>query len=153
MKFFQPIKLFADTDKFDGLSGNGFDAQGSTATGVAVHLAQDNAVKLELIIKLLGGVDGILAGHGITNQVYLMRVYSLDNIPQLSHEACIDVQTPSGIKDYYIPVSSGSPIDGSPADSYGIFAAPIAIGWYVNLLGQNLQLVHSGRSLQIRSNQ
>ena len=67
MKLFELVEFFTDTDELDGLSGNGLDAQRSSAAGVAVELCKYYAVEFQPLIELLRRVDGILAGHCIAD--------------------------------------------------------------------------------------
>ena len=42
-------------------------------------------------MKLLGGVHGVLAGHGIDNEQHLGRFQRLANVGQLGHQFRIDL--------------------------------------------------------------
>ena len=67
VEFFELIEFFADTDEFDGLSGNGFDAEGRSAACVSVQLGQNDAVQLKPLVELFSRIYGVLAGHRIAD--------------------------------------------------------------------------------------
>lgn len=92
------VKFFTDADELDGFAGNGFDSQGCTAAGIAVQFGQDNAVQFQPFIEGLGRIDSILAGHGIANQINLMRTDGLGDVFDLLHHFFINMKTAGRIK-------------------------------------------------------
>ena len=98
-KFLQPIELLADADELDRDLGDFLDGQGRTAAGVAVHLGQDDAVEFQGIVERLGAVDGVLAGHGVADQVDLVGLDHAVDLLQLVHRHLGDVQPAGGVED------------------------------------------------------
>ena len=73
-KLLQPVQLLADADELDRHLGDFLDRQGRAAAGVAVELGQDDAVEFQGVVERLGAVDGVLAGHGVADEVDLVRL-------------------------------------------------------------------------------
>ena len=71
------VGLFAGAEELDGRAGDVADGEGSAAAGVAVHLGEDGAGDGEEIVEGLGGVDGVLAGHGVGDEEDLGGVEEL----------------------------------------------------------------------------
>ena len=72
VELLQSFELLADPDELDRFARDAFYGEGSPATGVAVELGEDAAVEFEQVVEGFGGVDGVLAGHGVEHQVNLM---------------------------------------------------------------------------------
>ena len=68
MERLQRIVLFAHTDELDRLPGDLPDGERSPATGVAVHLGEDDAGERELLVEFIGGADRILSSHGVGDE-------------------------------------------------------------------------------------
>src|SRR5262249_113758 len=64
-KFFEAIEFFANADELDWYARHFLDREGSTATGVAIHLGQDDTIEFESIVECLRTVNGVLTGHGV----------------------------------------------------------------------------------------
>ena len=62
------VGLFAGAEELDGRAGDVADGEGGAAAGVAVHLGEDGAGDGEAVVEGLGGVDGVLAGHGVGDE-------------------------------------------------------------------------------------
>ena len=77
MEGLEGVGLFAGADELDGLAGDVADGEGRAAAGVAVHLGEDDAGEAEALVEVLGGVDGVLAGHGVGDEEDLLRVEQL----------------------------------------------------------------------------
>ncbi len=99
VEFFDGVELFADADVFDGLAGDGLDGEGGAAAGVRVELGDDDAVEFKLLVEGFGGVDRILAGHGVDDEEDLMGVERGVDLLQLVHEGVIDVEAACGVED------------------------------------------------------
>ena len=96
------LQLFADTGELDGLSGNGPDRQGSTASGVAVQLTEHDGVDIQPLVEALGSIHCVLTGHGVHNQHDFVGLDGLLDVLQLIHQSFIDVQTAGGIQEHII---------------------------------------------------
>ena len=82
-----------------GCAGDVADGEGRAAAGVAVHLGEDDAGEAEALVEVLGGVDGVLAGHGVGDEEDLLRVEELFELLHLGHELFVDVEAAGGVDD------------------------------------------------------
>src|SRR5262249_22195507 len=73
MKFFERVEMLAGADELDRHARHLFDGERRAAAGIAVELRQDDAMELELLVEDFRAVDGVLAGHAIDDQIYLLR--------------------------------------------------------------------------------
>ena len=73
-----------------GCAGDVADGEGSAAAGVAVHLGEDGSGDGEAVVEGLGGVDGVLAGHGVGDEEDLGGVEELFERGHLVHEGFVD---------------------------------------------------------------
>ncbi len=62
------VHLFAQTDEFDRLASHGTHRERRTATAIAVHPSQDDTGDADTLVKVLGGVHGVLAGQAVDHQ-------------------------------------------------------------------------------------
>jgi hypothetical protein len=113
------VDLLARPDEPDGCAGDLADGEGGAAAGVGVELGQDDAVDLELIVEGLGGVDGVLAGHGIDDEEDLVGLDAGIDAAEFAHEVIVDVQATGGIEDEDIGLLLACRDEGAPADIDG----------------------------------
>ncbi len=99
MEGLEGIGLFADAEELDGLAGDVTDGEGRAAAGVAVHLGEDDAGEAEALVKVCGGVDGVLAGHGVGDEENLAGVEELFEALHLAHQVFVDVEAAGGVDD------------------------------------------------------
>ena len=85
MKNFQCLVLLTHTDELDRLSCHRLDREGSSTPSISVHLGQDDAGKIQTLVKLAGRIHSILSGHGIGHQENFSRPHFLCNVIQLHH--------------------------------------------------------------------
>jgi hypothetical protein len=65
---FQAVEFFRDAGKLDRLARDVAHRQRRTAARVAVQLGQHDTGQRQRIVEGLGGVDGILAQHGVDHE-------------------------------------------------------------------------------------
>ena len=92
------------------------DGQGRAAAGVAVHLGEDDAVEFEGVVERLGAVDGVLAGHGVADEVDLVGLDLRVDLLQLVHRHLGDVQPAGGVEDDGVEQVLLGVVDGVAAD-------------------------------------
>ncbi len=68
MEGLEGVGLFAYADELDGLAGDVANGERCAAACIAVHLGEDDAGEAEARMKILRGVDGVLAGHGVGDE-------------------------------------------------------------------------------------
>ena len=73
--------------------------EGGAAAGVAVHFGEDGAGDLQLVVEGFGGVDGVLAGHGVGYEEDLGGGEELFELGHLVHEGLVDAEAAGGVDD------------------------------------------------------
>ena len=96
------IGLLAHRDKLDGLTGNLAHGQGTAATGIAVELGNDDAVKVGALGKRGDHVDDVLTGHGVHNHQDLVGLDRTLDIDGLLHHLLVDLQATGGIDNDHV---------------------------------------------------
>ena len=104
---FEGVGLLSSSQKFYGCSRHVTDGEGSAAAGVAVHLGEDGAGDGEQIVEGLGGVDGVLAGHGVGDEEDLGWVEELFELRHLVHERGVDLVAAGGVDDEHVAAVVG----------------------------------------------
>ena len=74
MEEVEVVELLAGADELDRLAGDGAHAERGAAAGVAVELGEDDAVDVDALLELLGGVDRVLTGHGVDDEQDVVRL-------------------------------------------------------------------------------
>jgi hypothetical protein len=149
VELFEGVEFFADANEFDGLAGDGFDGEGGAAAGVGVELGEDDAVEFELFVEGFGGVDGVLADHGIDDEEDLMGLdLDVDGF-EFVHQRLIDVEAAGGVEDDDVPAILLGELDGVAADLDGIFVFALGVDGGVGLLAEGVELVDGGGALQV----
>ena len=138
------LHLLARTHKLDGLVHHGADGQGCTATGVTVQLGEDNTGIVEALVELLGGVHGILTGHGIHHEEDFVRIDGVLDVGNLLHQFLVDGKTAGGIHDDNIMSLGPCLADGIQGYLNGVSGTLLDVHGHANLLAEHAQLLHGG---------
>ena len=93
------VGFFAGAEELDGGSGDVADGEGGAAAGVAVHLGEDGSGDGEAVVEGLGGVDGVLAGHGVGDEEDFGGVEEFFELGHLVHEDGVDAEAAGGVDD------------------------------------------------------
>ncbi len=117
------VGLFAGAEELDGGSGDVADGEGSAAAGVAVHLGEDGAGDGEEIVEGLGGVDGVLAGHGVGDEEDFGGVEEFFELRHLVHERGVDLVAAGGVDDEHVAAEVGGFAFGFPCETEDGFGA------------------------------
>ena len=125
----------------------------SAAAGVAVELGEDDAVEVEALVELAGGVDGVLAGHGVYDEERLLGLdaflYGLDFL----HHLLVDGQAAGGVDDDQVEVVGACVLDAAARDGHGVLAVGLAVDGHPDLLAEDLELVDGGRAVDVAGHQ
>lgn len=78
------------------------DGQRGAAARVAVDLGQHHAGQRQRFVKRLGGIGGVLAGHGVDHEQGFHRLDRRVHLFDLVHHRFVNVQTAGGIDDQYV---------------------------------------------------
>ena len=96
------LHFLACSDELDRFIDYRTDRERRTTTCIAVEFGQYDAVKVNAVIELLGGVDCILTGHGIDHEEGLGGLNSLFDRCYLLHHLLIHGKTSGGIDDHHV---------------------------------------------------
>jgi hypothetical protein len=132
-----------------GLAGDLLDGKGGATARIAVELGEDDAVELELFVEDFGGVDGVLTGHGVEDEVDLLRADGLGDFLQFVHQLFVDGQAPGGVENDYIAVCFLRGDDAIAADFHCVLVAALGVNGNTNLLADDFQLIDSRRALEV----
>ena len=146
MEDIQGFQFLSGRHKFDRFADDRLDRQGGTAAGVTVHLGQDNPVEVQAVIERLGGLDGILAGHGIHDEKRLRWLDSLMQGRNLVHQFLVYGQTAGGIDHHHRKTFGTGLGDGVTGDDDRILLPFLGIDRNLDALTQDLQLLDSCRT-------
>ena len=116
------VGFLAHGDKLDRLAGHLAHGEGATATGVAVELGHDDAVKVNTIGKLRDHVDDVLARHGIHDHENLVGTDGLLDGHGLLHHLLVDLQAASGVHDHDVAKAVDSLANGAGRHGHGVLA-------------------------------
>ena len=164
MEHIQRFHLLARTDEFYRLVDHRADTQCRTATSIAVQLRQYHAVEIQPVVELLGGVYGILTGHGIHDEQRLGWLDSALDSRYLVHHLLIYRQTTCRIDDHHV-ISHLSRLSYrllrnlhrittiKRLGRVTIKQSTISEYFRVNLLAQHAQLLDSRRTIDIASDE
>ena len=149
----ESIDFFARGHKFDGLVNSITDTERSTTTCITVELGEDNAVKIEPFVECLGGIYGVLTGHGVNHEKDFSGVGLLLDVGDFVHHLLVNGKTAGGIDDYNIVAVFLSLLDGCLGDFNGVLVAVLSINRHLDLLGKHLELFDSRRTVNVASHE
>ena len=149
MKRFQCRRLLANTHELDRLAGNRPDRQGSTTTGIAVCLGQDDTRQRQYIIKGTCRIRRILTGHAVNHKQGLHRLCCFMQAANLAHHFIIDVQATGGINNHHVQMLFACMADGITGDFDRILVGAAGKELCLDLARQRFQLLNSRRPVNI----
>ena len=154
MAGFQAVGPLADAHKLDGDAGNPGYGQGRPAAGIAVHFGHYQAGQPYPLMKLLGGVHRILAGHRVHRQQGLVGGYGGLDFRQFRHQVVVDVQAAAGVNDgpsQALLPGQGNAIPDYPG--YGGGFGILGMDGNIQLTAQGFQLGNGRRAAQVGRHQ
>jgi hypothetical protein len=99
---FQAVDLFRDTGELDGRARDLAHRQRRTAARIAVELGQHDTGQRQRFLEGLGGVDRILALHGIDHEQGFDGLERGVQILDFGHQQLVDGQTAGRIHQQHI---------------------------------------------------
>ena len=144
----QRIGLLAHAHELDGLAGHLAHRKRAAATGIAVELGDDHAVKVGALGEGRDNVDDILAGHGIDDHQHLIGLDGLLDVHGLLHHLLVDLQTTGGIDDDHIAQVVDGLLDGALGNIDRVLAVT-AEDRHADLSTKRGQLVGSGGTVDV----
>ena len=142
------VELLAGAGELDGLAGDGADAQRGAAAGVAVELGEHDAVQVDLPLEGVGGVDRVLAGHGVDDEQHVVRLDRVADVDELGHELLVHVQAAGGVDDGDVAVLAREG-DAVARDVDRVEVGAGRVARHADAPGQRLQLVDGRRTVDV----
>lgn len=116
---------------------------------VTVELGEHHTVEVKTVVELLGGVDGILTGHGVNHEQHLIGMDMLLETADFVHHLLVYGQSTSGIDDDYVVAFGFSFLHGMVGNLIDVFVVGLAVHGYVDALSYDFQLVDGGRAVDV----
>ncbi|MNQ65492.1 hypothetical protein D3C85_799480 [compost metagenome] len=152
MERIERFALLAHAEELDRLAGDGAHRQCGTATGVTVDLGQHHAGQRQRLAKGLGGVGGVLAGHGVDHEQGLDRLDGGVDLLDLAHHLGVDVQATGGVDDDDVDELQLGLADRRLGDIHRLLAGIGGEEGDADVSGQGFQLFDGRRAVDVRGN-
>ncbi len=101
-----------------------------------------------MLAELVGGVDRVLAGHGVDDEEHVVRLHGVADAHQLAHELLVDVQAARRVDDRHVAVLAGV-LDSVAGDVDGVAVGAGCVHGHVDALAQRLQLVDGRGTIDV----
>ena len=122
------VGLFAGAEELDGRAGDVADGERRAAAGVTVHLGEDGAGDGEQVVEGLGGLDGVLTGHGVGDEEDLGGVEQLFELRHLIHQGGVDLVAAGGVDDEHVAAEVGGLALGLAGEAEDLVGAGGGVG-------------------------
>lgn len=119
---FKAVELFAHAHELDGLPGDHAHGKRRAAAAVAVELREDHAREIEPLVEGAGGVDRVLAQHGVDHEKRFGGLQKLGEVAYLLHHRLVDRKAPGRIDDQHVVEVAPCVIERIPGDVQGLLA-------------------------------
>ena len=111
MERFNAGEFFADTGVLDRLAGDVAYRQRRATTGISIEFGQYHAGQRQRFAESLGGVDCVLAEHGVDDEQGFNRMDRGVQFGDFAHHRFVDGEAPGGIDQQHVVVMFFRPID------------------------------------------
>ncbi len=149
MEIVERIDLLADADQLDRLAGDMPHRERRAAAAVAVHAGQDDAGDAERIVEGGRGPHRILAGQRIGDEQDLVRAGLLLDLGDFGHQLHVDRGPAGRVEDQHVEAAEARRLLTAPRDLHGGLAGDDRQEIDLDLLRQDLQLLHGGGSPRV----
>ncbi len=153
MEHVDGVHLLARTHKLDGLGDNGANGEGSAAARVAVELGEDDAVEVEAVVELLGGVDSVLTRHRVNHEERLVGADGLLEVGYLVHHLLVDGQPAGGVDNDDVVILLLGLANSMPGNLHHVLIAVLGIDIDANGFSNDLQLLDGSRTIDVAGHQ
>ncbi len=140
-------------NELDRLAGDGLAGQRRSAARVRVELGEDHTVQFEPLVKGLGGIDGVLAGHRVEHQVNLVGLRRVGDLRNLVHERVVDRQPARGVEDDNVAIELAGFAHGVATNNDGVLMIALGVHGHIELPAEHFDLVDGRRPLEVGRNQ
>ena len=149
MEHIQCLHLLACSDELDRLVDHRADTQRRTTAGITIQFSQYDAVKIQTVIKLFGGIHGILTGHSVHHEQSLGRLDRFLDSCYLGHHLLVYSQTTGRIDDHHIIAELAGLRYRVLRLFNGIRLLFRSIDFCVDLLAKHAQLLDSSGAIHV----
>ncbi len=149
VEWLQGIRLLPGSHKLDGFPGFFTNAQRGTATGVAIHLGENHAVKRDAVVEGLRGAHGVLTGHGIHHKQGFTGFDGTVDPVDLVHHVGIHRQASCGIDDDHVVAMGPGMSQCGRSNGHRVFFLTLGKDICAHALAHDLQLVNGCRPIDI----
>ncbi|MCY1219796.1 hypothetical protein D9M72_317860 [compost metagenome] len=144
--------LLAHAKELDRLASDGAHRERGTAPGVAVDLGQHHAGQRQGVVEGLGGVGGVLAGHGVDHEQSFHRLDGGMHLLDLVHHLGVDVQAARGVDDDHVDELQLGFANRRLGDIHRLLAGIGGEEGDADVIGQGFQLFDGRRAVDVRGN-
>ena len=146
----------------DGLAGDRTNGERGTTAGIAVELGEHHACEVHAVVEGLGGVDRVLADHGVDDEEHFVRVHGVADVAGLAHQGFVDAQTAGGVDDDHVVELGAGVCHAVAGDLHRITGGVVEFGGGAGLgsehrntgaLTDHLELGHGVGTLKVGGNQ
>jgi hypothetical protein len=131
-----------------------FTLRAARTAGVSVELREDDAVEFQCFVEGLCAVDGVLTGHGVTDEQCLVGVDRRVDLLEFLHQGGIDVESAGGVQNDDFGTEPLCFPDAVATDLNGIACSRIfTVNRAANLSTDDFQLFDRGGSLKVGGDQ
>ncbi len=152
IKDFQAVELFAGARKLDGRAGDLPHAERRAAARVAIGLGQDDAGQRQCFLESPGGVDRVLALHGIDHKQRFHRIEDGVQLLDFSHQGFINRQAAGRIDQQHIKEMLARVIDGGQRNVARLLVRRAREPLGAGLRRHGLELLYGGRAVDVARN-
>ena len=146
------VQLFANTDKAYRHARHLLDAERCTAAGIAIHLREADAGKVQAVPECFGDVHRFLTDHSIGNEQNFVRMNRVAGLFEFLHQLFVNLQTACRIVNHEVKTVVLS-ILVAVLDDFDRIALAFVINRNADGLAEHLQLLDSGRTVNVSGNE
>ncbi|MNZ69798.1 hypothetical protein D3C78_881120 [compost metagenome] len=148
----ESLGFLTHTDELDRLAGDGTYRKRGTATGITVDLGQHHAGQRQGFTEGLGGIGGVLAGHGIDHEQGFNRLDRGMQRLDFVHHVGVDVQTAGGVDNDHVDELELGLANRRFGNGHRLLADIGREEGHANVVGQRFQLLDRSRAVDVGRN-
>ncbi|MCY1206449.1 hypothetical protein D9M72_180200 [compost metagenome] len=145
----EAVDLLAHTGELDRHARHLAHRQRRAAARVAVGLGQDDAGEGQRLLEGLGGVDRVLALHGIDHEQGFDRIELGVQLLDLGHQHFVDRQAAGRVDQQHVEVVAPGVVERGARDVQRLLVGRAREPLGAGLLGHGLELLDGGRAVHV----
>ena len=143
------LHLFARSHELDGFVHHGPYAESRSAAGVTVEFGEYHAVVVKAVVEFLGGVHGVLSGHGIDDEKRFVGFDGSLHGSDFVHQRFVDGEASGGIDDDGVVALGLGFVEGGACNGYGVLLFEVHVDGYIYLFCQHAELFDGGGAVGV----